>query len=206
MAATSQSIRQDFKARPDLASPDQIVTEKNVEHWLEEGADITQELSNAVIANDQERIKFLVGKGADVNKPDSQGYTPLTNAARQRQDEIVKLLLSLKADPNLVDGNGMTPLIAAAMRDHVPTVKALLDDGAEIEKPGPDGLPAARARPRREQIRGGQGADGGRRRRQRRLWRRRSDAADDRREPVGARRRRAVHARQHAADRSSPRT
>ena len=78
--------QQDFKARPDLASPDQIVTEKRVEQWLEEGADITQELSNAVIANDQERIKFLVGKGADVNKQDSQGYTPLTNAARQRQD------------------------------------------------------------------------------------------------------------------------
>ena len=82
-----------------------------------QGADITQELSNAVIANDQERIKFLVGKGADVNKPDSQGYTPLTNAARQRQDTTVKLLIGLKADPNLADGNGMTPLITAAMRD-----------------------------------------------------------------------------------------
>lgn len=90
-----------------------------------------------MIANDQERIKFLVGKGADVNKQDSQGYTPLTNAARQRQDATVKLLLSLKADPNLVDGNAMTPLIAATMRDHVPTVKALLDGGAKIEEPGP---------------------------------------------------------------------
>ena len=129
--------QQDFKARPDLASPDQIVTEKRVEQWLEEGADITQELSNAVIANDQERIKFLVGKGADVNKQDSQGYTPLTNAARQRQDATVKLLLSLKADPNIVDGNAMTPLIAATMRDHVPTVKALIDGGAKIEEPGP---------------------------------------------------------------------
>ena len=132
--------QQDFKPRPDLASPDQIVTEKRVEQWLEEGADITQELSNAVIANDHDRIKFLVGKGADVNKQDSQGYTPLTNAARQRQDGTVKLLLELKADPNLVDGNGMTPLVSAAMRDHVPTVKALLDGGAKIEEPGPQGF------------------------------------------------------------------
>ena len=79
--------QQDFKARPDLASPDQIVTEEKVEGWLADGADITQELSNAIIANDQDRIKFLVGKGADVNKPDSQGYTPLPIAARQRQDD-----------------------------------------------------------------------------------------------------------------------
>ena len=80
--------QQDFKPRPDLASPDQIVTEKKVEQWLDQGADITQELSNAIIANDQDRIKWLVTeKGADANKHDSQGYTPLTNAARQRQDQ-----------------------------------------------------------------------------------------------------------------------
>ena len=40
--------QQDFKPRPDLASPDQVVTEKRVEQWLDEGADITQELSNAI--------------------------------------------------------------------------------------------------------------------------------------------------------------
>jgi ankyrin repeat protein len=135
--------QQDFKARPDLASPDQVVTEKKVEQWLAEGADITQELSNAVIANDHDRIKWLVKeKGADVNKPDSNGYTPLTNAARQRQDQTVKLLIDLGADPNLADGNGMTPLITAAMRDAVPTIKVLVGAGAKVEEPGPDGFAA----------------------------------------------------------------
>ncbi|MGA9603654.1 MAG: quinoprotein dehydrogenase-associated putative ABC transporter substrate-binding protein [Methyloceanibacter sp.] len=132
--------QQDFKPRPDLASPDQIVTEKKVEQWLDEGADITQELSNAIIANDQERIKFLVSKGADVNKQDSQGYTPLTNAARQRQDKTVKLLIDLKANPNLADGNNMTPVVTAAMRDAVPTLKVLIDAGANVEEPGPEGF------------------------------------------------------------------
>ncbi len=135
--------QQDFKARPDLASPDQVVTEKKVEQWLAEGADITQELSNAVIANDRDRIKWLVTeKGADVNKPDSNGYTPLTNAARQRQDQTVKLLIDLGANPNLADGNGMTPLITAAMRDAVPTIKVLLAAGAKVDEPGPDGFAA----------------------------------------------------------------
>lgn len=133
--------QQDFKPRPDLASPDQVVTEKRVEQWLGEGADITQELSNAINANDQDRIKWLVTeKGADVNKQDSQGYTPLTNAARQRQDQTAKLLIDLKADPNLADGNDMTPLVTAVMRDSVPTIKVLLDAGAKVEEPGPQGF------------------------------------------------------------------
>lgn len=135
-----QPAQEDFKARPDLASPDQIVTQERVERWLEEGADITQELSNAIIAGDSERIKFLLSKGADVNAADTQGWTPLTSAARQRKDKIVALLIENGANPNVVDGNGMTPVIAAAMRDHVPSVKLLLEKGANAEEPGPEGF------------------------------------------------------------------
>jgi ankyrin repeat protein len=127
----------DFKARPDLASPDQIVTKEKVENWLAEGADITQELSNAVIANDLDRVKFLVSKGADVNKADSQGWTPLQSAARQRHDKMIALLIEFGADVNAGDP---TPLVAAVMRDHVPSVKVLLDHGADIDKSGQDGF------------------------------------------------------------------
>ena len=125
----------DFKARPDLASPDQVVTKEKLETWLADGADITQELSNAVIADDFDRVKFLVSKGADVNKVDGQGWTPLQSAARQRRDKMVKLLIELGADPNAGDP---TPLVAALMRDHVPSVKALIELGADKEKPGQD--------------------------------------------------------------------
>lgn len=127
----------DFKARPDLASPDQVVTKEKLEGWLAEGADLTQELSNAVIANDFDRVKFLVSKGADVNKADSQGWTPLQSAARQRRDDMIKLLIELGAD---VDVGDPTPLVAAVMRDHVPSIKMLLEHGANIEQPGQEGF------------------------------------------------------------------
>ncbi|MGB6346242.1 MAG: quinoprotein dehydrogenase-associated putative ABC transporter substrate-binding protein [Methyloceanibacter sp.] len=130
---------QEFKARPDLASPDQVVTQEKVEGWLADGADITQELSNAVIGNDTGRVKFLVGKGADVNKVDNQGATPLTSAARQRHEDMVELLIELGADVNLTNKDGTTPLVAAVLRDHVPTIEVLLKHGADAEKPGPDG-------------------------------------------------------------------
>ncbi|MBK5199226.1 MAG: quinoprotein dehydrogenase-associated putative ABC transporter substrate-binding protein [Methyloceanibacter sp.] len=136
----TEVTQQDFKPRPDLASPDQVVTKEKLEGWLAEGADITQELSNAVVANDLDRVKFLVSKGADVNQPDNQGWTPLLSAARQRHDDMVKVLLELGADPNLAKSDGTTPLIAAANRDHVPSIKVLLEHGADIEKPGPEGL------------------------------------------------------------------
>ena len=135
-----QPAQEDFKARPDLASPDQVVTQERVERWLEEGADITQELSNAIIAGDAERIKFLLSKGADINASDTQGWTPLTSAARQRKDKIIALLIENGADPNLVDANGMTPLLAAGMRDHVPSVKILVEKGGDAEQPGPQGF------------------------------------------------------------------
>ena len=135
-----QPQQTDFKARPDLASPDQVVTKEKLEGWLADGADLTQELSNAVIASDLDRIKFLVGRGADVNAADPQGWTPLQNAARQKKDKLIKDLVQLGADPNLADSeSGMTPLVAAVMRDHVPSVKALLENGADIEEPGPQG-------------------------------------------------------------------
>jgi quinoprotein dehydrogenase-associated probable ABC transporter substrate-binding protein len=129
-----------YEARPDLASPDQVVTKEKLEGWLAEGADLSQELSNAINANDAERVKFLVEKGADVNQPDPQGWTPLQNAARQRKDGIIKTLVELGADPNRPAEDGMTPLVAAAMRDHVPSVKALLEAGANVEQPGLEGF------------------------------------------------------------------
>jgi hypothetical protein len=74
-----------------------------------------QELSNAVIANDLDPREIPGLQGADVNKPDNRGWTPLQSAARQRHDKMVALLIDLGADVNAGDP---TPLVAAVMRDH----------------------------------------------------------------------------------------
>lgn len=131
----------EYKSKPEAASPDQVVTEARVEAWLEEGADPTQELSNAVLAADLPRIKFLVGKGADINARDAQGYAPIHTAARNRHPELVAALADLGADLNAQDSDGMTPLLHGAMRNHVPTLDMLLARGAAIDKPGGKGYP-----------------------------------------------------------------
>jgi quinoprotein dehydrogenase-associated probable ABC transporter substrate-binding protein len=129
----------EYKAKPEAASPDQVVTEQRLEAWLAEGADVNQELSNAVLASDQARIKFLVKKGADLKALDPQGYAPIHTAARKRHPELIALFADLGADLNQPDGDGMTPLQHAVMRDHVPSVKMLLERGADMEKKNKEG-------------------------------------------------------------------
>lgn len=121
------------------ASPDQRVTRERLEAWLKDGADITTELANAVLASDAERVKFLIEKGAEISKPDNQGYSALHSAARQRKPAIVKLLIELKADPNQPDKDGFTPLHHAVMRNHPETVTTLVASGANPEIVAADG-------------------------------------------------------------------
>ncbi|MDQ8698028.1 quinoprotein dehydrogenase-associated putative ABC transporter substrate-binding protein [Hyphomicrobium sp. LHD-15] len=117
----------------DKASPDQIVTEERLEAWLAEGADVNQELVNAIIGKDLDRIRFLIKKGADVNARDSGGFTPLDTAARNRAPSLIEILVDAGADPNTPDADGFFPLLHAINRNHVPTVEMLAKKGANLE-------------------------------------------------------------------------
>lgn len=108
--------------------------------WLEDGADIDQEFTNAVLASDRERVKHLLAKGAGINKPNLQGLMPLHMAARQRDSEMITLLLAEGADVNGLDADGWTPLLHAVYRNHVPSVEVLTKAGADIERAAPGGF------------------------------------------------------------------
>lgn len=123
----------------DKAAAHQIVTQERLEAWLEDGADLNAELDNAVLAFDEQRIAFLLDKGADINKLNDQGYAPIHTAARNRASNLIKLLLERGADPNLPDSDGVSPLVHAINRNHVPSVNMLAESGAELEKSGAGG-------------------------------------------------------------------
>ena len=116
---------------PSVAiAPDQLVTQERVEDWLAAGADIDGELANAVLAADIDRIRFLLTKGADLNKRDSQGYTALQSAARQRKSKLIAELIALKADVNATDQDGYTALHHAVLRNTPEAITALIQGGA----------------------------------------------------------------------------
>ncbi|ODA66650.1 mxaJ protein [Methyloligella halotolerans] len=129
----------EFKAHPELASDDQRVTKEKLEKWLADGADPTQELFNAVTANDPDRIRFLVEQGAKIDAFNNQGSAPIHMAASSKSPETVELLLELGANPDEPDDVGMTPLLYAILRDDVKSAKALIDGGADLNKKSAEG-------------------------------------------------------------------
>lgn len=116
------------------ASADQIVDRARLEAWLADGVDKNQELANAVLAGDRDRLRFLIEKGADVNWRDGQGFAPLHIAAKTRHSDMIELLLAAKASVDIADSDGITPLMYAVMRNHVPSIRALARGGADIER------------------------------------------------------------------------
>jgi ankyrin repeat protein len=71
---------------------------------------------------------FLVLGGADINKCNKHGHSPLFLAAKEGEMDAVKALVAAKADINLStnETGGYTPLIAAAANEHKPVIAHLV--------------------------------------------------------------------------------
>ena len=84
-------------------------------------------------------LKLLLKSGANVNKRNSKGATPLYFAVQQNDSEAVKVLLDqddievdLKAEK---DGIGWTPLFRACAEGYLKIVSLLLSKGADVNSP-----------------------------------------------------------------------
>jgi ankyrin repeat protein len=107
---------------------------------LAQGADANEELGNAIVGADLERIGYLVAHGADVNAHFGDGYTPLTNATRFGFDAIASWLVDHHADANLADASHWTPLMYAAWNNNPDEVRMLVARGAKLELSDDSGL------------------------------------------------------------------
>jgi quinoprotein dehydrogenase-associated probable ABC transporter substrate-binding protein len=116
------------------------VSRAQVDKWLAEGSSVDKEFFDAVLANDVDRAAYLIGKGADVNRLDNLGSSPLTTAARAGCMPMMRLLVAHGAKVDRVDGEGSTALMGAVERNQAPAVKFLLAHGAGIEKGAPHGF------------------------------------------------------------------
>ncbi|MEW6438301.1 MAG: quinoprotein dehydrogenase-associated putative ABC transporter substrate-binding protein [Pseudomonadota bacterium] len=121
-----------------IADLQSSVTMKQLKSWLADGADVNQEFNNAVTAGSVDRVTFLLGKGADPNKPDDQGEVPLINAIETQNLSLVKLLLDHGAKVDERDTNDTTALLESVMLDDVPAIKLLAAHGADLNAPTSD--------------------------------------------------------------------
>ena len=95
-------------------------------------------LHNAARHGHVEPVKILIALGANANKLDDYGSSPLSLAAQSGNEDIVALLLPITKDVNTQDIEGNTALSLAAFF-HGEIIKMLLKAGAQIvpQEPGP---------------------------------------------------------------------
>ena len=85
----------------------------------------------AVFMNDLERVKLLIGKGADVNAK-GRDATPLIVAADNNNFEIVKIIVENGADVNAKNVDGFTVLFSAARNGNLEMVQYLVNQGISV--------------------------------------------------------------------------
>ncbi|KAL5509627.1 hypothetical protein EMCRGX_G005027 [Ephydatia muelleri] len=84
---------------------------------------------------DYERVKRLLGEGADVNEAISDdGCSSLYAASCNGHLDVVKTLLEAGANIDQVYKDGRRPLYIASLNGHLGVVKTLMEAGANINQ------------------------------------------------------------------------
>ena len=92
-------------------------------------------LYDACEENNKQIVSLLLTAGADVNKANNYGSSPLHSAVENGSAEIVKMLIDAGADVNKANNyNGSSPLHSAVKNGSAEIVKMLIDAGADINK------------------------------------------------------------------------
>lgn len=80
-------------------------------------------------------VRYLLGKGADVNLPSQNGYHvyPIHTAVSSNYDEIAKMLVEAGAEVNVIQASGTAPIHQAAQNGNIEMLILLLENGARID-------------------------------------------------------------------------
>lgn len=80
---------------------------------------------------DMTYLRFVLGRGGNVNLQDGAGNTPLMLAIEAGWPDGVREILNRKASVNLANNGGETPLMRAVQRRDGELVQLLLSNGAD---------------------------------------------------------------------------
>jgi len=108
--------------------------------WLAQGANPDNELADAIVAHDVDRVSYLLKHGAHADWKDGEGNTLLVNAVRFGFVDVATVLLDHKADPNQTNLSHWTPLMYAAWDDSPEITNVLIQHGAKLDAVDNDGL------------------------------------------------------------------
>ena len=89
-------------------------------------------LENAVKSENMKKVQTHLDAGANVNKANAEGKTPLHIAAENGHKEVAGVLIAKGAEVNAKDKEGRTPLHLATQEGYAPMVDYLTDKGANL--------------------------------------------------------------------------
>jgi ankyrin repeat protein len=89
--------------------------------------------SDAAQLSQEEAIKVLIDRGADLEERDVYGRTPLIEAVVQGQEAAARVLIEAGADVNAQDVTGWPPLLYAAAGGEVDMLRLLISKGADLQ-------------------------------------------------------------------------
>ena len=100
---------------------------------------LKMDLFHAIRANNLERVRFLVEQGADKDKVDGTGSTPLLWASDTGHLGVTQYLVEQGATLDKASSYGATPLIVAAANGNLEVARYLLEQGADRDKAANNG-------------------------------------------------------------------
>ncbi|CAL5442504.1 unnamed protein product [Camellia sinensis] len=95
-------------------------------------SELAMRLNCAAYDGDLHRLKRLIGAGADPNRTDYDGRSPLHVAASKGYEEITEFLIQKGVAINITDNFGNTPLLEAIKNGHDHIASLLVKAGASL--------------------------------------------------------------------------
>ena len=112
-----------------------------VSKWMvENGADVAKCLDPllycAAFHGDMVQCEDWLRRGADINKINKDGNTPVNIAAKQGHHHLCALLMSHGADLNIPDSEDLAPLYYICRDGNADLAKEFIQHGASVNSPG----------------------------------------------------------------------
>ncbi|CAI9110274.1 OLC1v1010268C1 [Oldenlandia corymbosa var. corymbosa] len=102
-------------------------------HITKQEAELALRVNSASYYGDLQQLKDLIRAGADPNKTDYDGRSPLHLAASRGYEDIVQFLIQEGMNVNIADNFGNTPLLEAIKNGHENIATLLVNKGASLQ-------------------------------------------------------------------------